>query len=100
MATNLSNNLFQELFVYVPAGKADEFKQRSYEFKSYIVFIEDTHEIYVNGRSFGYNYDELLEEIWTAIHNMQNDILQLETDFNTHKDEVNTALQNHKTETL
>lgn len=100
MATNLSNNLFQELFVYVPAGKADEFKQRSYEFKSYIVFIEDTHEIYVNGRSFGYNYDELLEEIWTAIHNMQNDMLQLETDFNTHKDEVNNALQNHKTETL
>lgn len=100
MATNLSNNLFQELFVYVPAGKAEEFKQRSYEYKSYIVFIEDTHEIYVNGRSFGYNYDELLEEIWDAIHGLQNDMLQLETDFNEHKEEVDTALQNHKTETI
>lgn len=96
MATNLSNNLFSELFLYVPSDKTQEFKQHCTDYKSYIAFLEETHEIYVNGKSFGYNYDELLEEIWSAIHNLQSEMLQLETDFNTHKDEVDTTVQNYK----
>lgn len=100
MATNLNNNLFQELFLYVPADKTQAFKEHSTDYKSYISFLEETHEIYVNGMPFGYNYEEQLEEIWNAIHILQDEMLQLETDFNAHKEEVNTALQNHKTETL
>ena len=99
MATNLSNNLFSELFLYVPSDKTQEFKQHCTDYKSYIAFLKETHEIYVNGKSFGYNYDELLEEIWSAIHNLQSEMLQLETDFNTHKDDITTALQTHRNET-
>lgn len=96
MATNLNNNLFQELFLYVPADKTQEFKQHSTDYKSYISFLEETHEIYVNGMPFGYNYEEQLEEIWNAINSLQDEMLQLETDFNAHKEEINTTVQNYK----
>lgn len=96
MATNLNNNLFQELFLYVPADKTQEFKQHSTDYKSYISFLEETHEIYVNGMPFGYNYDEQLEEIWNAIHTLQNEMLQLETDFNTHVDHVEETIQTYR----
>lgn len=89
----LDQNLFTQLFVYVPQGQSDLFKQQYSEnnsYKSKIVFIEDTHEIYVNGKSFGYNYDETIEAIWTAIRKNAGDITTINTNINL----LNTTISN------
>ena len=91
--SNLNTNLFTELFLYVPAGASEQFKQqysKSNEYKSKIAFVEDTHEIFVNGKSFGYNYDEVLEEIWNAIRKNADDIVTINSNINL----INTALSN------
>lgn len=89
----LDQNLFTQLFVYVPQGQSDLFKQQYSEnnsYKSKIVFIEDTHEIYVNGKSFGYNYDETIEAIWIAIRKNAGDIATINTNINL----LNTTISN------
>ena len=49
---NLNNNGFSELYLYVPSDKTWEFKKHCTDYKSYIVFLEETKEIYVNGKRF------------------------------------------------
>lgn len=93
MANNLNTNLFTELLLYVPAGSSEQFKQQyseNNEYKSKIAFIEDTHEIFVNGKSFGYNYEEAIEEIWNAIRKNASDIVTINSNINL----LNTALSN------
>ncbi len=90
---NLDTNLFTQLFVYVPQGQADLFKQQYSEndgYKSKICFVEDTHEIYVNGKSFGYNYNEVLEAIWETVRKNSEDITTINTNINL----LNTTLSN------
>ena len=90
---NLNTNLFNELFIYVPRGESERFKQQYSEnnqYKSKITFIEDTHEIFVNGKSFGYNYDEALEEIWNVLRQHTQDFVTVNANIN----QINTAITN------
>ena len=66
----MADTNFNDLFMYVPQGELDNFKKQyseDEELKSKIIFVEDTHEILVNGKSFGYNYDEMMEQVWEAL---------------------------------
>ena len=90
---NLDTNLFTQLFVYVPHGQSELFKQQYSEnddYKSKICFVEDTHEIYVNGKSFGYNYNDVLDAIWEAIRKISQDITTINTNINL----LNTTISN------
>ena len=66
MAFTLNTNLYEENLVYVPLGSGNQFKQQfseSKDYKSKISFVEDTHEIFVNGKSWGFNYDKELNDL-------------------------------------
>lgn len=66
MAFTLNTNLYEENLVYVPLGSGNQFKQQfseSKDYKSKISFVEDTHEIFVNGKSWGFNYDKELKDL-------------------------------------
>ncbi len=91
----LNTNLFEELFLYIPQGKSSQFKQQYSEndkYKSKIAFIEDTHEIYVNGKSFGYNYDEAIEEIWNILREHASNISTI----NSNIDLIQTLINNEQ----
>ncbi|WQJ52115.1 MAG: hypothetical protein [Hatfieldvirus porci] len=66
MSFTLDTNLYKKNLVYVPQGSGSQFKQQyseSNDYKSKIVFVEDTHEIFANGKSWGYNYDKELQDL-------------------------------------
>lgn len=105
--TTIRPNLIQKSLIFVPAGKKDIFYDEYFEneaYKSKIIFVEDTHEILVNGKSYGYNYDQIIDdlgsELWTAYHENENDIVDIRQNIitiNANINDVNIALHNINT---
>ena len=55
-----------ELFVFVPAGMGQTFIMRyatDEAYKEKIAFVEETGEIYTNGKCFGTNYKSAIDEL-------------------------------------
>lgn len=55
-----------ELFVFVPAGMGQTFIKRyatDEAYKHKISFVEETGEIYTNGKCFGTNYKSAIDEL-------------------------------------
>ena len=55
-----------ELFVFVPAGMGQTFIKRyatDEAYKKKITFVEETGEIYTNGKCFGTNYKSAIDEL-------------------------------------
>lgn len=55
-----------ELFVFVPAGMGQTFIKRyatDEAYKKKIAFVEETGEIYTNGKCFGTNYKSVIDEL-------------------------------------
>ena len=63
-----------ELFVFVPAGMGQTFIKRyatDEAYKKKIAFVEETGEIYTNGKCFGTNYKSAINELSGKIQKVQ-----------------------------
>ena len=63
-----------ELFVFVPAGMGQTFIKRyatDEAYKKKIAFVEETGEIYTNGKCFGTNYKSAIDELSRKIQKVQ-----------------------------
>lgn len=63
-----------ELFVFVPAGMGQTFITRyatDEAYKKKIAFVEETGEIYTNGKCFGTNYKSAIDELSGKIQKVQ-----------------------------
>ena len=63
-----------ELFVFVPAGMGQTFIKRyatDEAYKEKIAFVEETGEIYTNGKCFGTNYKSAINELSGKIQKVQ-----------------------------
>ena len=63
-----------ELFVFVPAGMGQTFITRyatDEAYKKKIAFVEETGEIYTNGKCFGTNYKSAINELSGKVQEVQ-----------------------------
>ena len=63
-----------ELFVFVPAGMGQTFIKRyatDEAYKKKIAFVEETGEVYTNGKCFGTNYKSAINELSGKIQKVQ-----------------------------
>ena len=63
-----------ELFVFVPAGMGQTFIKRyatDEAYKKKIAFVEETGEIYTNGKCFGINYKSAIDELSGNVQKVQ-----------------------------
>ena len=63
-----------ELFVFVPAGMGQTFIKRyatDEAYKKKIAFVEETGEIYTNGKCFGTNYKSAIDELSEKVQEVQ-----------------------------
>lgn len=63
-----------ELFVFVPVGMGQTFIKRyatDEAYKKKIAFVEETGEIYTNGKCFGTNYKSAVDELSGKIQKVQ-----------------------------
>ena len=91
-----------ELFVFVPAGMGQTFIKRyatDEAYKKKIAFVEETGEIYTNGKCFGTNYKSAIDELSGKVQEVKEKNVELA---NTLKDlnantikEINDWIQQH-----
>ena len=91
-----------ELFVFVPAGMGQTFIKRyatDEAYKEKIAFVEETGEIYTNGKCFGTNYKSAIDELSGKVQEVKEKNVELA---NTLKDlnantikEINDWIQQH-----
>ena len=63
-----------ELFVFVPAGMGQTFIKRyatDEAYKKKIAFVEETGEIYTNGKCFGTNYKSAIDDLSGKVQEVQ-----------------------------
>ena len=94
-----------ELFVFVPAGMGQTFIKRyatDEAYKEKIAFVEETGEIYTNGKCFGTNYKSAIDELSGKVQEVKEKNVELA---NTLKDlnantikEINDWIQQHGTD--
>ena len=94
-----------ELFVFVPAGMGQTFIKRyatDEAYKKKIAFVEETGEIYTNGKCFGTNYKSAIDELSGKVQEVKEKNVELA---NTLKDlnantikEINDWIQQHGTD--
>lgn len=63
-----------ELFVFVPAGMGQTFIKRyatDEAYKKKIAFVEESGEIYTNGKCFGTNYKSAIDELSGKVQKVQ-----------------------------
>ena len=63
-----------ELFVFVPTGMGQTFIKRyatDEAYKKKITFVEETGEIYTNGKCFGTNYKSAIDELSGKVQKVQ-----------------------------
>ena len=94
-----------ELFVFVPAGMGQTFIKRyatDEAYKKKIAFVEETGEIYTNGKCFGTNYKSAIDELSGKVQEVQEKNVELANilnnlNANTIK-EINDWIQQHGTD--
>ena len=94
-----------ELFVFVPAGMGQTFIKRyatDEAYKKKITFVEETGEIYTNGKCFGTNYKSAINELSGKVQEVQEKNVELANilkDFNAATiNEINDWIQQHGTD--
>ena len=94
-----------ELFVFVPAGMGQTFIKRyatDEAYKEKIAFVEETGEIYTNGKCFGTNYKSAIDELSGKVQEVKEKNVELANilkDLNADKiKEINDWIQQHGTD--
>ena len=93
-----------ELFVFVPAGMGQTFIKRyatDEAYKKKIAFVEETGEIYTNGKCFGTNYKSAIDELSGTVQEVEeknDELANILKDFNADTiKEINDWIQQHGT---
>ena len=91
-----------ELFVFVPAGMGQTFIKRyatDEAYKKKIAFVEETGEIYTNGKCFGTNYKSAIDELSRKVQEVQGKNVELANILNNLNaktiKEINDWIQQH-----
>ena len=94
-----------ELFVFVPAGMGQTFIKRyatDEAYKKKITFVEETGEIYTNGKCFGTNYKSAIDELSGKVQEVKEKNVELANilkDFNADTiTEINDWITQHGTD--
>lgn len=94
-----------ELFVFVPAGMGQTFIKRyatDEAYKKKIAFVEETGEIYTNGKCFGTNYKSAIDELSGKVQEVKeknDEFANILKDFNADKiKEINDWIKQHGTD--
>lgn len=94
-----------ELFVFVPAGMGQTFIKRyatDEAYKKKITFVEETGEIYTNGKCFGTNYKSAIDELSGKVQEVKeknDELANILKDFNADTiKEINDWIQQHGTD--
>ena len=69
-----------ELFVFVPAGMGQTFIKRyatDEAYKKKIAFVEETGEIYTNGKCFGTNYKSAINELSGKVNELSGKVQEV-----------------------
>ena len=96
-----------ELFVFVPAGMGQTFIKRyatDEAYKKKITFVEETGEIYTNGKCFGTNYKSAIDELSGKVQEVQGKNDELTNTLNALNantiKEINDWIKQHGTDFL
>ena len=96
-----------ELFVFVPAGMGQTFIKRyatDEAYKKKIAFVEETGEIYTNGKCFGTNYKSAIDELSGKVQEVKgknDELANILKDFNADTiTEINDWIKQHGTDFL
>ena len=91
-----------ELFVFVPAGMGQTFIKRyatDEAYKEKIAFVEETGEIYTNGKCFGTNYKSAIDELSGKVQEVKEKNVELANILNNLNaktiKEINDWIQQH-----
>ena len=91
-----------ELFVFVPAGMGQTFIKRyatDEAYKKKITFVEETGEIYTNGKCFGTNYKSAIDELSGKVQEVKeknDELTNILKDFNADTiKEINDWIKQH-----
>lgn len=94
-----------ELFVFVPAGMGQTFIKRyatDEAYKKKIAFVEETGEIYTNGKCFGTNYKSAIDELSGKVQEVQEKNDELTNTLNSLNantiKEINDWIKQHGTD--
>lgn len=94
-----------ELFVFVPAGMGQTFIMRyatDEAYKEKIAFVEETGEIYTNGKCFGTNYKSAIDELSGKVQEVKeknDELANILKDFNADTiKEINDWIKQHGTD--
>lgn len=94
-----------ELFVFVPAGMGQTFIKRyatDEAYKKKIAFVEETGEIYTNGKCFGTNYKSAIDELSVKVQEVKeknDELTNILNDLNANTiKEINDWIQQHGTD--
>ena len=94
-----------ELFVFVPAGMGQTFIKRyatDEAYKKKITFVEETGEIYTNGKCFGTNYKSAIDELSGKVQEVKgknDELANILKDFNADTiTEINDWITQHGTD--
>lgn len=94
-----------ELFVFVPAGMGQTFIKRyatDEAYKEKIAFVEETGEIYTNGKCFGTNYKSAINELSRNVQEVKeknDELTNILKDFNAATIKgINDWIQQHGTD--
>ena len=94
-----------ELFVFVPAGMGQTFIKRyatDEAYKKKIAFVEETGEIYTNGKCFGTNYKSAIDELSGKVQEVQeknDELANILNNLNANTiKEINDWIQQHGTD--
>ena len=100
-------NTINELFVFVPTGMGQTFIKRyatDEAYKHKISFVEDTGEIYTNGKCFGTNYKSAIDELSGKVQEVKgknDELANILKDFNADTiKEINNWIKQHGTDFL
>ena len=96
-----------ELFVFVPAGMGQTFIKRyatDEAYKEKIAFVEETGEIYTNGKCFGTNYKSAIDELSGKVQEVKGKNDELTNTLNALNantiKEINDWIKQHGTDFL
>ena len=96
-----------ELFVFVPTGMGQTFIKRyatDEAYKEKIAFVEETGEIYTNGKCFGTNYKSAIDDLSGKVQEVKgknDEFANILKDFNADTiKEINDWIQQHGTDFL
>ena len=94
-----------ELFVFVPTGMGQTFIKRyatDEAYKKKIAFVEETGEIYTNGKCFGTNYKSAINELSGKVQEVKgknDELANILKDFNADTiKEINNWIKQHGTD--